>query len=251
MDAGAVQKVACCTATLRFCAFGQTSRPSSCRNKPPVPPYSIAVLVLLAAYLLGSISGGVLLGRFRGVDIREQGSGFAGGANALRTQGFGFALGVVAIDTGKGVLAAWLGRQFGSPDGPFDVATLGYGCVLAAMLGHVWPVWHGFRGGKGAATLVGGLLIMWPWVLPGVLAVWLAILLSSGYAGLAMVLAGASLPLFALWSGAGLPRWLFAIAAALFLLYTYRDNLRRILAGGEARMERARVLHRIWRGGRR
>lgn len=214
-------------------------------------PYLIPLLVLLAAYLLGSISGGVVLGRLRGVDIREQGTGHAGGSNALRTQGFRFALGVIAIDVGKGVLAAWLGRRFGSPDGPFDVAVLGYGCAFAAMLGHVWPVWHGFRGGKGAATLAGGLLIMWPWVLPGVLAVWLVVLLSSGYAGLAMVAAGVSLPLFAWWSGAGMPRWLFAIAAALFLLVTYRDNLRRILAGGEARMERARVLHRIWRGGRR
>lgn len=216
-----------------------------------MPPYSGPFLILLAAYLLGSISGGVVLGRLRGVDIREQGTGSAGGSNALRTQGFGFAIGVVAIDVGKGVLAAWLGHHFGSPDGPFDVATLGYGCVLAAMAGHVWPCWHGFRGGKGTATLVGGLLVMWPWVLPGMLVAWLVTLLLSGYVGLAMVIAGGCLPLFAGLSGAGLPRWLFAIAVALFLLYTHRGNLRRMAAGGEARMERARVLHRIWRGGRR
>jgi len=210
----------------------------------------IPMLVLIAAYLLGSISGGVVLGRLRGIDIREQGSGHAGGANALRTQGYGFALGVLAIDVGKGVLATGLGRFFGSPDGPFDVATLGYGCAFAAMLGHVWPIWHGFRGGKGAATLIGALLVMWPWVLPGMLAVWTIALLSSGYAGLATVIAGFSLPLFAWWVDAGLPRWIFVTAAALFLLYTHRDNLMRIRAGGEARMERARVLHRIWRGRR-
>lgn len=216
-----------------------------------MPAHLIPILVLVAAYLLGSVSGGVVLGRLRGFDIREHGTGNAGGTNAWRTQGFGFALGVVAIDVGKGVLAAGLGRFFGSPDGPFDVATLGYACAFAAMLGHVWPVWHGFRGGKGSATLVGALLVMWPWVLPGMLAVWAVTLLSSGYVGLATVIAGFSLPLFAWWGDAGLPRWLFAIAAALFLLYTHRDNLLRIRAGGEARMERARVLHRIWRGGRR
>lgn len=216
-----------------------------------MPAQLIPILVLIAAYLLGSISGGVMLGRWRGIDIREQGSGYAGGTNALRTQGFGFALGEVALDVGKGVLAAALGRYFASPDGPFDVAALGYACTFAAMLGHVWPVWHGFRGGKGAAALVGGLLVMWPWVLPGLLAVWAGTLLLSGYAGLATIVAGVSLPLFAWWSDAGLPRWLFAIAAALFLLGTYHGNLRRMLAGGEARMERARVLHRIWRGGRR
>lgn len=216
-----------------------------------IVPYLVPVLVLLAAYLLGSISGGVVLGRFRGVDIREQGTGFAGGTNALRTQGLGFAIGVVAIDVGKGALAAWFGRAFGSPDGPFDVAVLGYACAFAAMLGHVWPIWHGFRGGKGAATLVGGLLIMWPQVLPGLLLVWLVTLMSSGYLGLAMVIAGASLPLFAWWSDAGIPRWSFAIAVALFLLFTYRDNLLRIRAGGEARMERTRVLRRLWRGGQR
>ena len=214
---------------------------------PPVQPF----LILLAAYLLGSASGGVVLGRLRGVDIREAGSGFAGGANALRTQGLGFAMGVVAIDMAKGALAAGLGRHFGRPEGPFDVATLGYACVLAAMIGHVWPLWHGFGGGKGAATLAGGLLVMWPWALPPLLLFWGGTLLATGYLGLAMAAAACSLPLLAWWNQASAPRWAFAIAAALFLLWNYRGNLRKILAGGEARMERARVLYRIWRGGQR
>lgn len=213
---------------------------------PPVLP----LLTLLAAYLLGSVSGGVILGRWRGIDIRDAGTGHAGSANALRTQGVGFALGVMSIDVAKGALAAWLGRRFGQPEGMFDVAALGYGCAFAAMLGHVWPFWHGFRGGKGAATLAGGLLVMWPWALPALLLVWGGVLLASGYLGLAMAGVACSLPLLAWWNGASAPRWTFAVASALFLLWTYRDNLRRISAGGEARMERARVLHRIWRGGR-
>src|SRR4249919_393222 len=102
----------------------------------------IASLLLFVAYLLGSLSGSLLLGRLRGVDIRTQGSGNAGGTNALRTQGWRFALGTVLVDVGKGALAAWLARRFGH-----DHWTLAV--VLAAIAGHVWPVFHGFRGGKG------------------------------------------------------------------------------------------------------
>lgn len=212
-----------------------------------MPPLAQSMLVLLAAYLLGSISGSLVLGRFRGVDIREQGSGNAGGTNALRTQGLKFALGVVLIDVGKGVLAAWLGRQFAPLDGAGN-ATLGYAATFAAMLGHVWPLWHGFRGGKGAATLVGGLLVMWPWALPVLLGVGAATVLASGYVGLATVLSGVSLPLLAWWTQAGVARSVFVIAAALLLLFTHRHNLMRMRRGGEARFERARLLHRLRRG---
>ena len=121
-----------------------------------MPPFTQSILILVAAYLIGSISGGLVLGRLREVDIRELGSGSAGGANALRTQGLTFALGVMLIDVGKGVLAAWLGRRFAPINGGSN-ASLGYAATLAAMLGHAWPLWHGFRGGRGAAPLLGGL----------------------------------------------------------------------------------------------
>lgn len=212
-----------------------------------MPPLAQSLLVLVVAYLLGSISGSLVLGRFRGVDIREHGSGSAGGTNALRTQGLKFALGVVLIDVGKGVLAAWLGRQFAPIDGGGN-ATLGYAATFAAMLGHVWPVWHGFRGGKGAATLLGGLLVMWPWALPVMIVVALATVLGSGYVGLATVLATLTLPLLAWWTDAGMPRLVFVTAAALFMLLTHRHNLLRMRRGGEARFERARLLHRLRRG---
>ncbi|MEJ7746174.1 MAG: glycerol-3-phosphate acyltransferase [Luteimonas sp.] len=213
-----------------------------------MPPLAQSILVLIAAYLIGSISGGLVLGRFRGV--REQGSGNAGHANALRTQGLKFALGVVLSDVGKGVLAAWLGRQFAPLDGVFDVGAHGYAATFAAMLGHVWPLWHGFRGGEGAATLVGGLLVMWPWALPVMLVVGAATVLTTGYVGLATVLAGLSLPLLAGWSDASTARWVFVIAAALLLLFTHRHYLLRMRRGGEARFERARLLHRLRRGSR-
>ncbi len=212
-----------------------------------MPPLVHTLLILIAAYLIGSISGGLVLGRLRGVDIRELGSGSAGGANALRTQGMPFALGVMLIDVGKGVLAAWLGRQFGPLEGGGN-ASLGYAATFAAMAGHAWPVWHGFRGGRGAATLLGGLAVMWPWALPVMLVVGAATVLLSGYVGLATVLAGLSLPLLAWWTQASTPRWWFVIAAALLLLVTHRHNLMRMFRGGEGRYERARVLHRLRRG---
>ena len=114
----------------------------------------------LLAYLLGSVSGSLLLGRLRHVDIRSAGSGNAGGTNAFRTQGFVFALGVVIIDIGKGVLAALLPGWFAW--GSIAEPSAPLWCAMAAGVGHCYPVWHGFRGGKGAATAVGALTVIQP-----------------------------------------------------------------------------------------
>ena len=202
-----------------------------------------AFVLLLIAYLLGSFSGGLLLGKLRGVDIRTIGSGNAGGTNALRTQGVKFALGTVLVDVGKGALATWLAWRFLPAE--LHPAWL-YACVLAAAAGHVWPVFHGFRGGKGAATLVGGLAIVWPQTLLPVLAVWLLSMMWGGYVGLSTVLAGVSLVLVALVSGADGLRLGFAAVIALFLIFTHRANLARLRAGTEPRSERARVLGRLF-----
>ena len=150
----------------------------------------LACALLLLAYLLGSLSGSLMLGRLRGVDIRTLGSGNAGGTNALRTQGWRFALGTVAVDLGKAILATWLAIRVAPPA---LASWLGFAAVLAAALGHVWPVFHGFRGGKGAATVVGGLLVAWPFALLPLLTVWLLCLMVTGYVGLSTMLAAASL----------------------------------------------------------
>lgn len=199
------------------------------------------VAAWLVAYLLGSLSGSLLLGRLRGVDIRTQGSGNAGGTNAFRTQGAVFAIGTVGIDIGKGVVAVLLVRAVGGGDG---AAMLG---ALLATAGHVWPLFHGFRGGKGAATLVGGLIVLWPLAVLPLLAVWLVVLLATGYVGLATVLAGLVLPLWGLLEGRE-ASWLgFAGAMAALLAWTHRSNLRRLQAGTEHRFEKARLFAR-WRG---
>ena len=200
----------------------------------------IVVALLVVAYLLGSLSGSLLLGRLRGVDIRTLGSGNAGGTNALRTQGWRFAAGVVVVDVGKGALAAWLAIRFGP-------AWLPLVAVLAAMAGHVWPLFHGFRGGKGAATLVGGLAVAWPIALVPVLAVWVVALVLGGFVGLATVLAGLALVPFAAVPPVSSLRLGFALVAAGALVYTHRGNLRRLRAGIEPRFEKARLFARLRR----
>ena len=206
-------------------------------------------VLVLAGYLIGSVSGSLVLGRRRGVDIRTLGSGNAGGTNALRTQGRGFALGVVVIDVGKGALAAWLALRYAPVASALSVTAHGYLAAFAAIVGHVWPVWHGFRGGKGAATLVGALAVLWPLAVAVIVAVWIATVLVSGYVGLATVIAALVLPVLAWMSDATAPRLAFALAAALLLAWTHRGNLARLSAGTESRFARARLLHRWRRGG--
>ena len=141
------------------------------------------LLRLLAAYLLGSLNGSLLLGKLRGVDIRTQGSGNAGGTNALRTQGKAFALGVIIIDVAKVYIAVRALPGLFAPgelaSAPLQQAWLQVGCGFAAVVGHVYPIFHGFRGGKGVATLLGSLLALAPVLLLGVLAVWLIMMMGA------------------------------------------------------------------------
>ena len=202
---------------------------------------------VVLGYLLGSISGSLLLGRLRGVDIRQLGSGNAGGTNALRTQGLKFAVGVMLIDVGKGALATWIGLN-GISD-PQLALRVGLACGFAAVLGHVWPLFHGFRGGKGVATVIGLLLVLWPLLLLPMIAVFALVLTTTGYVGLGSILAGFTMLPAVVWLG-GTPVarewWLAAVFVGLFLLYTHRANVGRLLAGNEHRFERVRVLARLF-----
>jgi glycerol-3-phosphate acyltransferase PlsY len=108
----------------------------------------------------------------------------------------------------------------------------------------VWPVFHGFRGGKGAGTLVGALLMLWPVSVLVLIATWLLVLTATGYVGLATVIAAASLVPLALASGAGTLALVFSVAMALFILFTHRANVARLRAGVEPRFERARIWSR-------
>ena len=204
----------------------------------------LTTCLLLFAYLIGSVSGSLVLGRLRGVDIRTQGSGNAGGTNAFRTQGAKFALGVVLVDIGKGALAAWLALRFAPLDGPLSPRAVGFLAVFVAAMGHVWPVWHGFRGGKGVGTLLGGMAVLWPMALLPLFAVWVGVLVATGYVGLASIIATACLVPLAWWMPVDRAAQAFAMAAALLVLFTHRVNVRRLRDGTESRFERARIWRR-------
>lgn len=206
-------------------------------------------MALIAGYLLGSISGSLVLGRLRGVDIRQFGSGNAGGTNALRTLGWKFALGVVLIDVGKGALAAGLVplALLQQPFAVFDFPTLAAAAGFAAVLGHIWPLYFRFRGGKGAGTAVGVIAVLAPWCLLPLLLVWVITIIGTGYVGLATILAGLSIvPTMWLLGPEELPPALgaLAIALAILLIFTHRTNLVRMRDGSENRFEKARLIKR-------
>jgi acyl phosphate:glycerol-3-phosphate acyltransferase len=204
---------------------------------------------LSASYLLGSVVGSLLVGRLRGgVDIRTLGSGNAGGTNALRTQGKAFAFWVMLIDIAKGWLAAYVIARLPWPAaGAVDSAVhawLPVACGAAAIIGHVYPIWHGFRGGKGAATLMGALLAIDPLALAAVVGLWLVAVVLFGYVSLASMLAAVALPFFAGVSGREpvTPLVAFGVFVAALVVFTHRSNLTRLFAGREPRAERLWLL---------
>ena len=209
-------------------------------------------LKVLLAYLLGSVVGSLVVGRLRGgVDIRKLGSGNAGSTNALRTQGLAFGIWVVLIDVAKGWIAAALLPQLNIPGiAPASAAAAAWlpaSCAFAAIIGHVFPVWHGFRGGKGVATLVGAYAGLELFLLVPLVASWLAVIMVSGFVGLSSIVAAFALPVYLLLrDGARLtPVMGFALACAALVAYTHRGNVRRMQAGTEPR---ARKLWLFGRG---
>lgn len=205
------------------------------------------VVAVFVSYLLGSVIGSLAIGLARGVDIRTQGSGNAGGTNALRTQGKGFALAVIVIDIGKGVLAAGPVAAFAASAGAFELSTVQVSCGAAAIVGHVWPVFFQFRGGKGAATLVGVVGTIAPLALAPVLGTFALVLVMTGFVGLSTMLATASL---LAWAALAVPGGVmtslgaFAAAMTVFIAFTHRTNIRRMIAGNEHRFEKAMLLRR-------
>ena len=202
-------------------------------------------LKILLAYLLGSIVGSLVVGKVAGgVDIRKLGSGNAGGTNALRTQGPVFAIWVILIDIAKGWVAAavlpGLALPAVAPAPAIQAAWLPPVCAFAAILGHVFPVWHGFRGGKGVATLVGAFAGIELVLLVPLFATWFGVVTISGFVGLASILAACAIPVYLLMrDGAVLsPVMGFALACALLVIYTHRGNVRRMRAGTEPRARR-------------
>lgn len=199
----------------------------------------VLCLAVAAAYLLGSLSGSLLLARFFGaVDVRAAGSGNAGATNALRTGGRAFGAAVLVFDLVKGLLAALALPALFGLDRSGALA-----CGAAAVIGHVYPVFFGFRGGKGAATLIGVLLALMPMALLVGFAVWVAALTTTGYVGFSTMIGMAGIALAVIVApGALAAAKLFAIAMTVLIVWTHRANVQRMRAGREHRFTRV-----MWR----
>jgi glycerol-3-phosphate acyltransferase PlsY len=205
----------------------------------------------LLSYFIGSVMGSMVMGRIRGgVDIRTMGSGNAGGTNALRTQGWIFALGVVVVDVGKGLIGTGvvpgLELPFIAVDPQISRVWLALSCASASVIGHVWPMWHQFRGGKGAATLIGTLIVLAPSLIAPVLAVWLLVFVLSGFVGLATMTAGVAAPVVL-----GLTRlpndqpvFIYCVAMSMYIIFSHRSNIQRMRDGTENRVTRAMLLRK-------
>lgn len=202
-------------------------------------------LKFTAAYLFGSLLGSLVVGRLRGgIDIRELGSRNAGGTNALRTQGKGFAIFVMLIDVGKGIVAVLVIPGLELPGIGLDPSVarelVYYSVAFAVILGHVYPVWYGFRGGKGGATAAGLLFVIAPAVAPIIIAIWIAIVFGTGFVGLATMSATLGATVILAWlrlpEGNGLV--LFSACVTALIVYTHRANIVRMINGTENRMVR-------------
>ncbi len=188
------------------------------------------VLVLPAAYLLGAIPFGYLLVKLKtGRDVRASGSGNIGATNVLRTTGRAWGVTTLVLDILKGVAAVWLAERLTGG----SIAWMSAAAV-AAMLGHIYPVFLGFRGGKAVATFVGAFLYLTPLPLAAVLAVFAGTVGWTRFISLGSITAAATFPL-AVWliQHPPLPVMLAALAGAAFIVYRHRENIQRLRAGTE------------------
>jgi glycerol-3-phosphate acyltransferase PlsY len=199
-----------------------------------------SLLIVAAAYLLGSIPSGYLLVRlFLHQDIRTIGSGNIGATNVLRSGRKGLGAATFLLDMLKGCAAVWLGGVLGAllmPAAPIRSAQAL--AALFAVLGHMFPVWLHFRGGKGVATGFGVFLVAAPWAALAAISVFLLVLAISRYVSLASILGSASFPVFAWFLVKGDKPALFLaaqVAVSLLIIAKHHQNVRRLLDGTENR----------------
>lgn len=194
--------------------------------------------LIVVAYLLGSIPSAVWIGRrFYGVDVRQHGSKNAGATNTLRVLGLRAALPVFAIDMLKGLVAVMLSHLAGYTSGSDAMFNLKVALVAAAVIGHILPVFAGFKGGKGVATLAGAVLGVYPLAVLLCLIVFAVVFASTRYVSLGSMSAGVAFPVFVIgvFGERSLSLVVFSIVIALLLLFTHRKNIRRLLSHTESK----------------
>ncbi|NLG85902.1 MAG: glycerol-3-phosphate 1-O-acyltransferase PlsY [Firmicutes bacterium] len=185
---------------------------------------------IVLAYLLGSIPCGVIAGKLKGKDIQRLGSGNIGTANAARVLGVPMALAVLVGDALKGFLAVYLGKWLG---GTLTAAIL---AGLAAVCGHNWSLFLGFRGGKGVATSFGACLALSPVLALSLVPIWVVAVALTRYSSLGSILAAGAAPFMAAILRLGWPIFWFAVAGASLIILRHRGNIKRLLSGTELRL---------------
>ncbi len=197
---------------------------------------SIASAILLA-YLIGSIPSSVWIGRlFFGIDVRKKGSGNAGATNTIRVLGAKAGIPVLAIDVVKGWFAVYLANIFApSYYDDWQIINLKIVLALVATLGHIFPIYVGFKGGKGVATMVGIMIALYPDVFLFVLGVFILVFVLFKYVSLASVFAAISFPFIVYFFSREhyTTLVLFSVLVAVFIPITHTKNLRRLRAGEE------------------
>lgn len=200
------------------------------------------VIAEITAYLLGSIPTAVWAGRiFHCIDVREHGSGNAGATNVIRVLGWKTGVPVLIFDMAKGFLAAILPRLLHlAPEGSAALINLQILTGFMAIIGHIFPLFAGFRGGKGVATMFGILLAINPPVTLACLGIFLIVFLITGIVSVSSISAGISFPVFllTLFNTPSLFFKLFSILVALGLIMTHRKNIKRLIKGEEPKLFR-------------
>jgi acyl-phosphate glycerol 3-phosphate acyltransferase len=210
-------------------------------------------IVILLSYIVGSIPTSIIAAKIsRGLDIRQHGSGNAGGTNVLRVLGWKIGLGVILFDLFKGVIATiFVARLFWDPSLPFqnrtpfeDFTVVQIICGVAAILGHVWTLFAGFRGGKGVATGAGMLLALAPVEFAVAVVIFAAVFSSSRYVSRGSIAGAVAFPLtmffreniFRVKIQGYHTLIFFAIGTSLLLIYTHRENIKRLIKGTENKL---------------
>ena len=211
---------------------------------PVITPLTIycTITMLIIAYLLGSIPSAVWIGKkYYGIDIREHGSKNAGTTNMLRILGRRAALPVFALDFMKGFLAVTLIQllQYDDIVGSNDIINIKIAALFAAVLGHIFPIFAGFRGGKGVATLIGAVTGIVPSIALLCFGVWLVVLMITHYVSLGSIVAGCVFPFFTMFwprtNKINLSFIVFSFVIALLLVFTHRKNIKRLINGTESK----------------
>jgi glycerol-3-phosphate acyltransferase PlsY len=186
--------------------------------------------VIAAAYLIGSIPFALILSRRWGADLRQVGSGNLGAANVMRASGVSAGVLVAALDMAKGAASVWIAARVS------DGAELPAAAGLAAILGHIYPIWIRFRGGKGVATACGVFSMLTPLAMPPALALFVLTVWFTQYISLGSVLASVALPALAYALGSPAPAVIAAGAAAAIIVFRHRSNVLRVWLGTERRL---------------